>query len=200
MSHFNLFSCHKYLECVSVDILLQLAKVSYTDKKTLDVIITDIENFQAMLSAHATWEEQFVFKYLAEEMTKAEVQHHRQLESILQSILQKLKSSNIAQSKSLHHIYLGFRKFHSDLLLHLYDEETKIMSKLCKKLSDQQLRQIDQEIYSQMSAQDMVDMVSKLFPPCNLEERLAVIEDLQRVNAIEFEKAESELIKYLRQA
>ncbi len=199
MSHFNLFSSHKYLEKVSADILFQLARVSFTDKKTLEAIAVDIENFQAMLLGHAAWEEQLVFKRLAKEVTKAEVQHHQQIESTLQSILQALKSVDISQAASLHKIYLNFRKFYADLLLHLYDEETTLMSKLCEKLSEQQLRQIDQEIYSQMSAHDMAAMVSDLFPPCNLEEKQAVLEDLQRASPTEFAKTESELVGYLTQ-
>lgn len=49
-----------------------------------------------------------------------------------------------------------------------------------------------------MTAQNMLEMLDSLFPPCNIEEKVAILEDLQKANSIEFAKVESELANYLK--
>lgn len=183
MSQFNLFSCHKYLERVGAQLLTRLATCDAYDLKTIDDIAQSMANFLTRLKGHAAWEEHFVFKLLPEEAIADEQKFHREIDGEIDLIYSQLSSLQTTSSSSLHQIYLQFRKFYSELLTHLHDEDTAIMNQLREKYSESDLRKIDFDIYQSMSADEMIAMSEELLPPCNFGEKMALLEDLKSANA-----------------
>lgn len=190
MSHFNLFSCHKFLEQSGAQLLARLATSDTDDRKAIDDIRISLSAFSERLKGHANWEEHFVFKLLPQEAVSHEQNFHHHLNDAVDAIQQELIALQSSSShRDLHQIYLHFRKFYSELLSHLYDEEINIMKMLYDSFSEHELRQVDYAIYKSMSANDMVAMVGELFPPCNFGEKLALLEDLKSANPHVFIKA-----------
>lgn len=182
MSRFNLFSCHKFLEQSGSALLAKLAKYDTDDMKTADEIGSSIAEFSERLKGHASWEDQFIFNLLPTEAVRHERNFHKRLDDEVDLIQRELSSFKSLSNNSFHQIYLRFRKIYSELLSHLYDEETNLMELLCDRFSEQELRHIDHDIYKSMSADDMAAMVKELFPPCSFGEKLAVLEDLEFAN------------------
>lgn len=189
VSGFNLFACHKFLEKTGASILFNLATCDFHNQKHIENIKISIDTFSKILSNHANWEEKFVFKFLSEKSINSELEHHKNLEQEIKLIQDKLETDPALLSS----IYLQFRKFYSMLLSHFYEEETYIMDMLREKLSEQELRRIDYDIYKSMSSDDMIEMISALFPPCNFDEKVAVLEDLKSANPIAFKQAWSSM-------
>lgn len=182
MSHFNLFSCHKFLEQSGARLLAILARSDASDMGAIENIHILLSEFSERLKGHSNWEEHFIFKLLPSETIDHEQDFHNHLNDEIDSIHQELRAIENVENQNLHPVYLHFRKFYSELLSHLYDEEVNIIKLLYERFSEYELRQIDHDIYKSMSTNDMVSMVNELFPPCNFGEKLAILEDLKSAN------------------
>ena len=173
--------------------LASLAKCNYDDTAAINVIGGSIVKFAGMLKGHASWEEYFVFKVLPFESIETELEFHRKIDTEIDEILADLNSSK--SSADIYKCYLRFRKFYSELLAHLYEEEVKLMDLIQKGFLESKLRMIDHEIYQGMSAKDMIEMCAELLPPCSFSEKRAILEDLMAANKKSFAEAYLNLLQ-----
>ena len=195
MSFFNLFACHKYLEATSSEILLRLAKCDHNNINEAQKIKEDFSSFSKILKGHASWEETFVFIHLGKEKRQEEIKCHRKIDEVIKAIGILLEEMN-QTPENFYKIYLEYRKFHSDLLSHLHEEEIEIFPIIFRKLGLDGLRRIDFEIYKSMSSNDMIEMCKSLLPPCTFLEKKAILEDLFLANKDSLISAMHELNKY----
>lgn len=75
--------------------------------------------------------------------------------------------------------YLAFRKFVGDNLLHLHEEETKLLPELQRLCTDEELRAMEHPTYEVMIAEDMVEMIQVLFPHMNFSDKCAFLTDIK---------------------
>jgi hypothetical protein len=65
-----------------------------------------------------------------------------------------------------------------DNLLHLHEEETKLLPELQRLCSDEELRALEHPTYDLMTADEMMEMVQVLFPHMNLSDKSAFLTDI----------------------
>lgn len=198
----HLFASHKYFENLGSQILTCLAKVDLQDMQEVELLSNQLETYVTTLKSHARWEEEFIFnKFFNKEEILLLLEDHAELDGAGEKLLETLKvflsfppQSRADNGKAF---YLEFRKFYADNLSHFYEEETRVLSLLQERASDEEIRAIDQLIYQSMSANDMVDMLLVLLPPVNISEKKHILKDLKAFNAHHFERAFPEIKKML---
>ncbi len=75
--------------------------------------------------------------------------------------------------------YLVYRKFVGDNILHLHEEETKLLPELQRLCTDEELRAIEHPIYDLMTVDEMVEMLQVLFPHMNFSDKCAFLTDIK---------------------
>jgi hemerythrin-like domain-containing protein len=156
--HFNLFSSHKFLEQSGALLLAKLATVDAQNEKMIDDIYLSLSEFLERLQEHANWEEHFVFKLLPQKTII-----HKYLNDEITLILQELRMLECLSNWELHKTYLHFRKLYSDLLSHLYNEEANIIKMLSDRFSEEELKQIDNDIYKSRKAKGLASVINYLY-------------------------------------
>lgn len=189
----HLFACHKFLEELGSKILTCLAKADFRNTPEIEILHNQVENYVTTLTNHARWEEEFIFNKF---FTKGELSlfgEHSELEHSGEKIIDTIKVilDLPHQSRSLKGklLYLEFRKFYAANLIHFYDEETTFLSLLQERATDDEIRAIDKSIYQSMSNNDIVEMLTQLLPPANIDEKKNILADLKFFNAFNFECA-----------
>lgn len=76
-------------------------------------------------------------------------------------------------------IYLAYRKFVGDNLLHLHEEETKLLPELQRLCTDEELRAIEHPTYSVMTPDEMTEMLQVLFLHMNFSDKCAFLTDIR---------------------
>lgn len=190
----HLFASHKFIEEVGSQILTRLAKADFRDLQEITTLCTQLEDYVATLANHARWEEEFIFnKFFSKEEVLSIFSEHSKLESSGEKLIKALKALLQLPPKSRLYpgklLYLEFRKYYADNLLHLYDEETTFLSLLQERATDAEIRAIDKPIYESMSDNDIVEMLKHLLPRMNISEKKHILDDLKSFNSINFEAA-----------
>jgi hypothetical protein len=131
----HLFACHKFLEELGSQILIYLAKVDFRNTAEIEILCNRLEEYVSTLTNHARWEEEFIFnKFFTQDEVASLFGEHSELEhsggkliETLNELLNLSPQSRLYKGKLL---YLEFRKFYADNLIHFYDEETAFLSLL----------------------------------------------------------------------
>lgn len=170
---------HKYVSSALNDVERLTAKTDFRNPAARKKLQEEFEGLKEMLEGHAEWENTRIHELLRRKNSKvhgdAEADHKVQDEQLAQ--LQKLLHQ--AETEELgYKFYLAYRKFVSDNLAHLHEEETIILPELQRLYTDEELRAIDFDTYKRMTPEQMVDMMKVLFPHMNPSDQEAFIKDM----------------------
>ena len=83
-------------------------------------------------------------------------------------------------------LYLAFRKFSGENLLHLHEEETVILPELQRLYSDEELSTVEFATYNIMSADDLVEMLAVLFPHMDANDKKVFLLDIKACDPTKF--------------
>jgi len=200
----HLFACHKFLEELGSQILICLAKVDFRNTPEIEILHNQLEDYVTTLTNHARWEKEFIFnKFFTKDEVLSLFGEHSELEHSGEKIIGAIKVLLDLPHQSRSHkgklLYLEFRKFYAANLIHFYDEETTFLSLLQERATDDEIRAIDKPIYQSMSDNDIVEMLERLLPPTNIDEKKNILDDLKSFNAFNFECALPNIKKLLTQ-
>lgn len=84
-------------------------------------------------------------------------------------------------------LYLTYRKFVSENLAHLQEEETLILPELQKLYSDSELQQVEAQTYHEMTPDQIISMLETLFLHMNTYDRKALLADILSLEPEKFE-------------
>lgn len=180
----KLYREHKYVSFALSELERLIAKTDFTDDAAIDGIQNEWQSVREMLEGHAYHEEQNFHRLLEKKGSKihheAHDDHDRQEEAAknLQHLLDTVKTCS-DRIEAGYRFYLAYRKFVGDNLLHLHEEETKLLPELQKLCSDEELRAIEHPTYSIMTVEEMVEMVQVLFPHMNFSDKCAFLTDIR---------------------
>lgn len=185
---------HKYVSSALNTLERLIAK---TDFRNLQEVITVEQEFQSlteMLKGHAQYENDRLHALLKKRYSKihehAEEDHAQQDEQLLQiqEIINSISHAVTDDEKVSigYKLYLTYRKFVADNLIHLHEEETMILPELQRLYTDEELKQLEAPTYEEMTSQDMVEMMQVLFPHMNPSDRLAFLSDIQTIQPEKF--------------
>jgi len=199
---YRLYREHKYVVFMLYKLDMQVARANFNKVIECENIEKELETVISLLEGHALHEDSVIHNLLrAKEIPayeKIERQHlaHQDVFAKLRDIILAIKTSGSNEEKIAlgHKFYLQLRVFISDLLYHLYQEETELMNELQHHYSDQQLREIDSSVYKAMTAEQIKQMCQTLFPCMNTDDYKHFIYDLKKAVPEKFEKISTDIM------
>ena len=160
-----------------------IAKTDFTDDLALQQIQQQWQSLKEMLQGHAQYEEENIHALLEKKGSRIHLEVHddhcgqeKMLDS-LQLLLDEVQDSR-DRIEAGYQFYLAYRKFVGDNLLHLHEEETKLLPELQRLCTDEELRAIEHPIYDLMSPEDIAEMIKVLFPHMNPSDQQAFLTDI----------------------
>ncbi len=180
----KLYREHKYVSFALNELERLIAKTDFTSDAALKQVQDEWQPVKEMLKGHAHHEEQNFHPLLEKKGSsvhrEAHNDHDHQEDALehLQHLLDTIKKSSDREETG-YQFYLAFRKFVGDNLLHLHEEETKILPELQRLYTDEELRAIEHPTYDIMTTEQMVEMVQVLFPHMNFSDKFAFLTDIR---------------------
>ena len=178
---------HKYVSAVLNNLERLIAKTDFRKDTEIEVARKEWKEISDMLKEHARYEEEKLHSLLEKKGSmvcrQAQGQHEEmdaifpRVDALFEAVI---KEENQEKKVELgYELYLVFRKFVGENLLHLYEEETKILPELQRLYTDEELRCVEDSTYKVMTVEEMVDMLQVLFPHMNALDKEAFLEDIQ---------------------
>lgn len=180
----KLYREHKYVSFALNELERLIAKADFTNAITLKKVEEEWLLIKTLLQEHANYEEHNIHPLLEKKGStihlEAHHDHGHQEASLehLQCLLDAIRASH-DRWEAGYQFYLAYRKFVGDNLLHLHEEETKILPELQRLCTDQELRAIEHPTYANLSIQEMVEMLQILFPHMNFSDKCAFLKDIR---------------------
>jgi hypothetical protein len=180
----KLYREHKYVSFALSELERLIAKTDFTDDAAIVHIQSEWRRIREMLEGHAYHEEHHFHALLEKKGSTihndANNDHEHQEETFmnLQHLLDGVETSP-DRVEAGYQFYLAYRKFVGDNLLHLHEEETKLLPELQKLCTDEELRAIEHPIYNVMTVEEMMEMVQVLFPHMNFSDKCAFLTDIK---------------------
>lgn len=183
----RLYREHKYICSVFDTMLKQVACMDFSNDAEIADAKNELNNLQQLLLGHAEHEEQQIHQLLklkqlqVYEIAEIEHQRHHVIFNDMMAKFKAVEKANLLTEKNFlgHEIYLALREFYADNLKHFGYEERVIMPELQKLFSDAELKEIDHASYRQMSADEIFQMISILFPHMNKEDQQVFLADIK---------------------
>ncbi|MCB1083889.1 MAG: hemerythrin domain-containing protein [Simkania sp.] len=200
----RLYREHKYVSAILNRLERLIGQADFNCKDDLERIRAEYQEVHMMLLAHAKHENENFHALLEKKGSKVHLHAHLDHDEMSQTLvhLQNLLDEmmlDVDQQEAGYHFYLEYRKFVGDNLLHLHEEETKILPELQRLYSDDELRKIEFPIYEQMTPAQLIHMVSTLFPHMNLYDKDAFLADIQHAQPVKFAQIWEQADQFLNQ-
>ncbi len=180
----KLYREHKYVSFALSELERLIAKTDFTNNAAIEYVQKEWLALKEMLKGHARHEEENFHALLEKKGStihrEAHDDHERQEESL--ENLQRLLDGTLTSFDRIeagYQFYLAYRKFVADNLLHLHEEETKLLPELQRLCTDEELRAIEHPIYEVMTSDEMTDMLQVLFPHMNPSDKHAFLTDIK---------------------
>ncbi len=180
----KLYREHKYVSFALSELERLIAKTDFTDTAAIAEIQSEWLRIKEMLEGHAYHEEHNFHTLLEKKGStihhEAHDDHEHQEETLkkLQCLLDAVQTSP-DPIETGYQFYLAFRRFVGDNLLHLHEEETKLLPELQRLCTDEELRAIEYPTYDLMTVEEMQEMVQVLFPHMNFSDKCAFLTDIK---------------------
>lgn len=185
---------HKYVSAALNDLERLIAKTDFLNRQEVALIDESFQSLKEMLQGHAHYENERLHALLKKKHSTvhehAEEDHAHQDEQLseIQALIHQVeKTASVEDKVTLgYKLYLTFRKFVADNLIHLHEEETRILPELQRLYTDEELKQVETETYLVLSPEEMMEMMKVLFPHMNPSDRLAFLSDIQEAQPEKF--------------
>lgn len=178
---------HKYVSAALNNLERLIAKVDFRKNTEIEGAKEEWADVSSMLRGHAQYEEEKLHSLLEKKGSTVHLLAHDQHEEMDAAFPEIDSLFNVAISEEDqdrkveigYQLYLTFRKFVGNNLLHLHEEETKILPELQRLYSDEELRLVEDATYQILTPQEMVEMVQVLFPHMNALDKEAFLKDIE---------------------
>lgn len=178
---------HKYVCSALNDVERLIATTDFSDKAQIDKVRIEMQSLMEMLEGHAEYEDKCLHSLLQKggstvhEHVEQDHQHQDEWFASLKSLLDLVDAGKNSDERveAGHRFYLAFRKFISDYLAHLHEEETIILPELQRLYTDDELRTVERETYQLMTPDEMAEMMKTLFPHMNRHDKEAFQKDMR---------------------
>lgn len=185
---------HKYVSAALNNVERLIAKTDFRNLQEIDSVNKTFHELKKMLQDHAHYENERLHVLLKSKHSiayaHAEEDHAHQDAQLLeiQELIDRIsQATNDEEKISLgYKLYLTYRKFVADNLIHLHEEETIILPELQRLYTDEELRQVEAQTYTEITPEDMVGMMQVLFPHMNPADRFALLSDIQNLQPEKF--------------
>ncbi len=180
----KLYREHKYVSFALSELERLIAKTDFNNQAEIAHVQNEWLAVKEMLEGHAHHEEHNFHALLEKKGStihlEAKEDHEAQEKTLahLDSLLGSIATSPDAVEAG-YQFYLAYRKFVGDNLLHLHEEETKLLPELQKLCTDDELRSLEHATYEVMTVEEIQGMLEVLFPHMNPSDKEAFLTDIQ---------------------
>ncbi|NNM44169.1 MAG: hypothetical protein HKM07_07490 [Chlamydiae bacterium] len=179
---------HKYVSFLLHEVERLVAKTDFRTPSQVHRVQEEFTFLVNLLEGHADYENEALHELLKKKGSSihvhSEEDHKLQHEQLqwLQNTLTKVKecTDEEEQIELGYQFYLHYRKFVSDNLAHLHEEETIILPELQRLYTDEELQATSFATYEIMTAQEMIHMMEGLFPHMNPSDKEAFLTDIKK--------------------
>ncbi len=194
---YQLYREHKYVSSALNDLERLIAKTDFRNPQEIILVEQTFQSLTDMLNGHAQYENDRLHTLLKNRHSKihehAEEDHAHQDEQLLkiQGIINSISNAPTDEEKVSigYTLYLTYRKFVADNLIHLHEEETMLLPELQRLYTDEELKQVEAPTYKKMTPEEMIGMMKVLFPHMNPSDRLAFLSDIKEIQPEKFNAA-----------
>ena len=188
---------HKYVSAALNDLERLIAQTDFCNSTAVEEVKNSLSELTELLEGHAQYENERLHLLLKQKSssilsdTDVEKEHAAQAQQLLE-IRETLQAITEVDDRSKRieigrQLYLTYRKFVSDNLAHLHEEETQILPELQKLYSDAELQQVEAQTYREMTSEQMIEMLQILFPHMNVYDKQSILLDIFTLEPEKFE-------------
>ncbi len=187
---------HKYVSAALNDLERKIAKTDFRNSQETEVVLKEWQELSEMLHGHAEYEEERLHGLLEKKGSAVHLLAHAQHEEMDQAfgvidglfVLLSKEREEEMRTEIGYRLYLTYRKFVGDNLVHLHEEETKILPELQRLYTDEELREVEHATYQVMTPTEMLEMLNVLFPHMNAQDKEAFLEDIRLAQPEKFQE------------
>lgn len=189
---------HKYVSAALNTLERLLAKTDFRCSAEVAHAKREWREMASLLQEHARYEEERLHPLLEQKGSVVHLEAHAQHEELDQTfqkidrLFEEVKDSDDPLEVG-YQLYLVFRKFVGDNLLHLHEEEPKILPELQRLYRDEELRLVEAPTYREMTAEELEEMLHILFPHMNASDKETFLEDIKFFEPEKFAKISKRL-------
>lgn len=188
---------HKFISAALSDVERLFAQTDFCDDVELKKAEAEFAALANMLTMHAQYENDRIHNLLriknSSVHVNAEIEHEQQHASIdaIKRMLDEIRNLKSADEKieKSYDLYLAYRKFFAENLLHLHEEETLILAELQRNYTDDELQSVAAIAYNEMTPDDMMHMAQGLFPHMNKHDRHAFLTTMHKLVPKKYKQA-----------
>jgi hypothetical protein len=183
---------HKFISATLNDVAESIARADFSSDADTKEVLIKFEALRAILGAHTHYEDVVLHKLLREKNSTVQAPaeaDHQHYKALLATFVQDLQAI-LASTDSAQRIdqgdafYLSFRKFASDNLRHLCEEEEIILPELRRLYSNKELCKVECSPYE--SNEQIASLMKNHFPHMNPNDREAFLTDIKACDPAKF--------------
>lgn len=195
---------HKFVSAMMNDLERKIATFDVHDDDALKEVEHAFKALWNMLHQHAAYENERIHRLLSMKNSSLpkpiEAEHEQQerdLDALAERIAALFSLHGDERIKKGYELYLSYRKFTAEMLLHLYEEEMVLLPELQRLYTDRELAGVADIAYRQMEPHHIVEMVRGLFPHMNRYDRHAFLATMRMLVPEKFTAAWPEISSML---
>jgi len=187
----KLYREHKYVSFALSELERLIARTDFSKEAEIEHVQKEFASIKEMLKGHAKHEEKNFHALLEKKGSTIHREAHDDHEAQETSLehLQSLLDLTLTSSDPIevgYQFYLNFRKFVGDNLLHLHEEETRLLPELQRLCTDEELRALEYPTYRLMTTTEIQEMLNVLFPHMNPSDKQAFLKDIEEAEPQKF--------------
>ena len=197
LMRYKFYREHKYVSHCLNALERLIAKTDFTIPEEVKHVQGEFDNLKHMLEGHAQYENDCLHILLTKKQSLVPehiLSEHQNLDKecdVIQAKINAISASATQEEKieAGYQLYIWYRKFVGENLVHLHEEETLILPELQRLYTDDELRAVEGSIYNHMSAEQLTHMMEELFPHMNPSDRIVFLDDIKVCDPVKFQAA-----------
>ncbi|MGE3319109.1 MAG: hypothetical protein AB7I18_07410 [Candidatus Berkiella sp.] len=175
---YRFYRVHKYVCFELAEFDRAALKTDYSDLAACQALKEKLITLTGLLIHHGEYEDAHIHELLRQKKCDLhlaiENEHHdheQELNDLMNQLLHIMTIEDQAEKTFKGNEFcLSYRLFYSEMLKHLYDEETILLPQLQALYSDDELAKLQAKTYQKMTPEQMLGMLAVLFPHANPED------------------------------
>lgn len=183
MSRFRFFRVHKYVIFELMQMARLLAVTNFNNMPELKAIEPKLASLINMLKGHSAFEDGKIFQLLKSQgvdIARYEADHHEQ-HALFEELANRFNAVKMANDAVVagESFYVYYRTFMANMILHMDAEERELWPLFKKHCTEEQMREVQSNSYQQMTPQQILEMLTTLFPHFNRDDKVAFCNEVQ---------------------
>lgn len=164
-----------------LDVTTRSGRVDFNDAQQLAAFRAEVQKAFTLLAAHADHENEWIAPViakhapeLADHIGAAHDEHEAHFHAIL-SGLDAIDASSADAPVKGHRIVVALSRFFGDLMVHMADEEEKVMPAIWSVMTEAAVEKLHHDLVASVPPDEMAQWAVYMIPAANTPERVAML-------------------------